>query len=126
MKGRWTYSEHAKFIQAMKAKVKWKEIARIVGTRTPRQCRSHFRKVWVKIYNRLLQESDKKNGSLETDLREISSSDEVMKKLFRIEKGDERKTMNNFSAESTSLGDCFLNDLEIILAYNEDHCIKGL
>ena len=126
MKGRWTYSEHAKFIQAMKAKVKWKEIARTVGTRTPRQCRSHFQKMRVKFYNRLLQESNKKNCSFEADLKEIGSSDEVMKKLFRKEKGDERKTMNNFDAESTGFDDWLLNDHEIILAYNEDYYIKGL
>ena len=80
----------------------------------------------VKFYNRLLQESNKKNCSFEADLKEIGSSDEVMKKLFLKEKGDERKKMNNFDAESPGFDDWLLNDHEIILAYNEDYYIKGL
>lgn len=42
--GRWTKNEEKLFAAAYKDSFSWKEVAKIVGTRTAEQCKSHYQK----------------------------------------------------------------------------------
>lgn len=49
--GRWTSEEHQKFVRARDNKLKWEQIAELIGTRTADQCRSHNQKMKIQKIN---------------------------------------------------------------------------
>jgi hypothetical protein len=127
MKGRWSTLEHAKFIQAMKAKLKWKEVARAVSTRSPRQCRSHFQKMRVRFYNRLMKEMKKHQEDDEfLSSKVLDSFERIKDSRFSQPEVSQEKTMNNLTLESAGLDDWIWIDHQTILAFNEDQYIRRL
>lgn len=65
--GRWTKEEHAIFMKGLehRPKISWKDIAAMVGTRTPRQTRTHAQKYYQKLARYQKRQEKKRNQQLE-------------------------------------------------------------
>ena len=65
--GRWTKEEHAIFMQGLehRPKISWKDIAAMVGTRTPRQTRTHAQKYYQKLARFQKRQEKKRSQQME-------------------------------------------------------------
>lgn len=60
--GKWTSEEHERFMTGLELRpnISWKQIAEMVGTRTPRQTRTHAQKYYQKL-ERQRKRKERKN-----------------------------------------------------------------
>jgi hypothetical protein len=88
--GRWAESEQLRFLEAISVENRsWKEIAKIVGTRTDTQCKSHYQKLDKSLKNRIKIEPDNEKNKVtkvkEESVTEIKECSKYVSKMVQCD-----------------------------------------